>query len=277
MSLGVSANNIETTCVYRISDATKLDLLTLERSCEASRMLKDLVVNFLQERRLQGEGFGVEIEVLGEDAVQATNDAKGNDQPITELLASKIASTELVIESDLLPDGVTVEAGIGDISVSAAMPPTAAPIPGQTSSTEAPEAEGSGSDGQEPNAEKVTEDISRPGANENAAPEATATRIPLSSMPSRSPRSVLIAVCSLVASSAVLVLGTTRLWRGVKKAWRPLEIEHKGNMTSGSCIVATEVQQNVVHVTISDVGPEGVKITIAHPDAPTETEESSFF
>ena len=109
-SLGVSANTVAVTCLYRDSDVTKLDLLTLEGSCGSSRKLKAL---FLRERRLQAQGFGVEIEVLGDDAVQtATSD--GMD------IASQIASIEdIVIESDLLPAGVTVGVAMSEISIEA--------------------------------------------------------------------------------------------------------------------------------------------------------------
>merc|ERR1719161_2917636 len=64
-SLGVSADSVEVTCLYRNSDATKLNLMTLEGSCGSGRMLK--VVFISPVRRLQDDGFGVEIEVLGDD------------------------------------------------------------------------------------------------------------------------------------------------------------------------------------------------------------------
>ena len=57
-SLGVSANTVGVTCLYRDSDVTKLDLLTLQGFCGSSRKLKAVI---LRERRLQGQGFGVEI------------------------------------------------------------------------------------------------------------------------------------------------------------------------------------------------------------------------
>ena len=110
-SLGVDASTVEVTCLYRNSDAAKLDLLTLEGSCGSSRRLKALV---LRKRRLQAQGFGVEVEVLGDDAVQsATSD--GMD------IASQIASIEVVIESDLLPAGVTVGAAMNEILVEVAI------------------------------------------------------------------------------------------------------------------------------------------------------------
>ena len=115
-SLGVSADTVAVSCLYRNSDVTKLDLLTLEGSCGSSRKLKAL---FLRERRLQAQGFGVEIEVLGDDAVQTATESDGEDngQSATEMLAAQIASTPVVIESNLLPEGVTVGADLGDISV----------------------------------------------------------------------------------------------------------------------------------------------------------------
>merc|ERR1719375_2828289 len=106
-SLGVGASTVEVTCLYRNTDATKLDLLTLEDSCGSSRRL---TASVLRKRRLQAQGFGVEVEVLVDDAVQsATSD--GGD------VASQIASTEVVIESDLLPAGVTVVAPVNEIHV----------------------------------------------------------------------------------------------------------------------------------------------------------------
>ena len=106
-SLGVGASIVEVTCLYRNTDATNLDLLTLEDSCGSSRRLKASV---LRKRRLQAQGFGVEVEVLGDDAVQsATSD--GMD------IASQIESAEVIIESDLLPAGVTVGAAVNEILV----------------------------------------------------------------------------------------------------------------------------------------------------------------
>ena len=110
---------------------TKLDLLTLEGSCGSSRNLKAV---FLRERRLQAQGFGVEIEVLGDDAVQTTTESDGEDsQSAAEMLAAQIASTEVVIESDLLPERATVGADLGEISVEVAtQAPTPVPTPDPT-------------------------------------------------------------------------------------------------------------------------------------------------
>ena len=131
-SLGVSADTVAVSCLYRNSDVTKLDLLTLEGSCGSSRNLKAV---FLRERRLQAQGFGVEIEVLGDDAVQTATESDGEDngQSATEMLAAKIASTEVVIESDLLPEGITVGADLGEISIDVATrAPTPLPVPDPT-------------------------------------------------------------------------------------------------------------------------------------------------
>merc|ERR1719375_742525 len=126
-ALGVGTSTVEVTCLYRNSDAAKLDLLTLEDSCGSSRRLKALV---LRKRRLQAQGFGVEVEVLGDDAVQsATSDAGDGSQSPTEMLAAQIASADVVIESDLLPAGVTVGAEMGEILVEVA---TQAPTPAPT-------------------------------------------------------------------------------------------------------------------------------------------------
>ena len=126
-SLGVDASTVEVTCLYRNSDAAKLDLLTLEDSCGSSRRLKALV---LRKRRLQAQVFGVEVEVLGDDAVQsATSDAGDGSQSPTEMLAAQIASADVVIESDLLPVGVTVGAAMNEILVEVA---TQAPTPAPT-------------------------------------------------------------------------------------------------------------------------------------------------
>jgi len=108
-SLGVGASIVEVTCLYRNTDATQLDLLTLDVSC-GSTTSRRLKASVLRKRRLQAQSFGVEVEVLVDDAVQsATSD--GGD------VASQIASTEVVIESDLLPAGVTVVAAVDEIHV----------------------------------------------------------------------------------------------------------------------------------------------------------------
>ena len=111
---------------------TKLDLLTLEGSCGSSRKLNNV---FFRGRRLQAQGFGVEIEVLGSDVVHTATESDGEDngQSATEMLAAQIARTEVVIESDLLPEGVTVDADLGEISVEVAtQAPTPVPTPGPT-------------------------------------------------------------------------------------------------------------------------------------------------
>lgn len=251
-SLGVSAESVEVICSYRVSDTTKLDLLTLEGSCGSSRILKG--VNFLQERRLQVGGFGVEIEILGDAAVQATNDAQDNDKSITETLASMLASLQVIIESDLLPVGLTIEAGVGEISVAVAKQASA---PDPTSSTKAPEAQGSSADGDEPNAEKMTGGPLTLEAKEKTAPEKPA---PPSSPPS-------IARVALIASFVLFVLGAVCFWRHEKKTWRPVEYDHPGQTAS-----------RTLHLTIHGVGPDGVQITIGNQttDVPTATDESSF-
>merc|ERR1711937_88198 len=130
-ALGVGASTVEVTCLYRNTDATNLDLLTLEDSCGSSRRLK---ASALRKRRLQAQGFGVEVEVLGDDAVQsATSD--GMD------ITSQIESAEVIIESDLLPAGVTVGAVVNEILVEVAtQAPTPVPTPEPTAApTAAPE------------------------------------------------------------------------------------------------------------------------------------------
>jgi hypothetical protein len=75
-------------------------------------------------------------------------------------------------------------------------------------------------------------------------------------------------VAPFVASVAFFVLFVrvvVLVRRSVENAWRPIKDAHTGHINS-----------NVVHVTITEVGPEGVKITIGQPDLPTETEESGF-
>ena len=131
-SLGVSADTVAVICLYRNSDVTKLDLLTLHSFCGSSRKLKAV---FLRQRRLQAQGFGVEIEVLGSDVVHTATESDGEDngQSATEMLAAKIASTEVVIESDLLPEGITVGADLGEISIDVAtLAPTPLPAPDPT-------------------------------------------------------------------------------------------------------------------------------------------------
>jgi hypothetical protein len=128
-SLGVSPESVDVTCLFRNSDSTKLNLLTLEGFCRSSRILR--TIDFLQQRRLQAESFGVEIEMVGNDVLQTAiqSDDEDTGQSATEMLASQIASTQVVVESDLLPAGVTVDAAMSEISVTVA---TQAPTPAPT-------------------------------------------------------------------------------------------------------------------------------------------------
>jgi hypothetical protein len=175
-------------------------------------------------------------------------------------LASKLASTDVLIESDLLPVGHTVEAGLGEISVTVATH-ASTPVPTATE-LKGPESKGSFAY-DESNAENMTDG---PTTLEEQGNAPIAARPAATSMLPLSPPIAMITIGACMVSFLVLVLGAVRLWRHLDKTWRrPLEIDHTGQIAS-----------KTVHVTISDVGPEGVKITIAHPDMPTGTEESSF-
>jgi hypothetical protein len=270
-SLGVSAESIEATCLYRNSDVTKLDLLTLEGSCESSRILQ--VANFLEQRRLQVEGFCVEIEVFGDDAVRAAteSDAEDSGKSATDMLAARIASTEVVIKSDLLPIGVTVDAGMSSISVAVAThaptgdptahtprPPESATARSPTSTPKLPAngAKSSNSDGQDANEEKLTEDMTEPDAGKETARETISSGTHPSSKTLTSTLRDMIAGGALVASFAVLVRGFVFLWSSLKKAFRPIDFDNIGEVTK-------KEKSNVVpvHVRISEVGPDGVEVT----------------
>ena len=104
----------------------KLNLLTLEGFCGSVRILR--ATDFLRQRRLQAEGFGIEIEVVGNDVVQSAtkSDAGDTGESATTTLASVIAENGFVVESDLLRANVTADASISSISVTVA---TQAPTP----------------------------------------------------------------------------------------------------------------------------------------------------
>ena len=106
---------------------------------------------------------------------------------MTSRVSANIA--EVVIKSDLLPIGVTVDAGMSSISVAVAMhaptgdptahtprPPESATARSPTSTPKLPAngAKSSNSDGQDANEEKLTEDMTEPDAGkENMAVNST--------------------------------------------------------------------------------------------------------
>jgi hypothetical protein len=128
LSLEVDAESVKVICLYRDSDVTKLDLLTLAGSCASSRRLKE--VSATQDRRLQVVGFVVEVHVVGADVQAMTQaDPDNTGHSVAEILASKIASTEILIESMLLPEGLTISAALRETRVVVA---TEAPAPAPT-------------------------------------------------------------------------------------------------------------------------------------------------
>jgi hypothetical protein len=267
-SLGLSADTVEVACLYRNSDVTKLDLLTLAGSCGSSRILKAL---FLRERRLQAEGFGVEIEILGDDAVQSAtkSEGTGNVQSPTEMLAAQIASTDVVIESDLLPQGVKLDAALGEIKVEVAtqaptpMPtadPTASPTPGPTAKpTAAPTPAPTLSAAlEEKKKEKkaVPEEKATPKPDEKATPKPRARSSSSTAMTgsmTASSGGAMIVGAILAASLAVIALGAGIFQNNLKKNAKPVEVDHEGNVNA-----LTEV-----------VDPEAVRITVPEPHSGT--------
>ena len=138
-SLGVGAGQVAVSCLFRNADATKLDLLTLTEVCGMSsrRMMVEVYV-YHGPRRLQATGFGVEMELVGAEVVTSVTDstAEGGDTGMSmqEMLAAQVATADVVIESSLLPEGVTVGAEVTGISVAVTtQAPTQSPTPRPTS------------------------------------------------------------------------------------------------------------------------------------------------
>ena len=138
-SLGVGAGQVAVSCLFRNADATKLDLLTLTEVCGMSsrRMMVEVYV-YQGQRRLQATGFGVEMELVGAEVVTSVTDstAEGGDTGMSmqEMLAAQVATADVVIESSLLPEGVTVGAEVTGISVAVTtQAPTQSPTPRPTS------------------------------------------------------------------------------------------------------------------------------------------------
>ena len=138
-SLGVGAGQVAVSCLFRNADATKLDLLTLTEVCGMSsrRMMVEVYV-YQGPRRLQATGFGVEMELVGAEVVTSVTDstAEGGDTGMSmqEMLAAQVATADVVIESSLLPEGVTVGAEVTGISVAVTtQAPTQSPTPRPTS------------------------------------------------------------------------------------------------------------------------------------------------
>ena len=139
-SLGVGAGQVAVSCLFRNADATKLDLLTLTEVCGMSsrRMMVEVYV-YQGTRRLQATGFGVEMELVGAEVVTSVTDSTaegGGDTGMSmqEMLAAQVATADVVIESSLLPEGVTVGAEVTGISVAVTtQAPTQSPTPRPTS------------------------------------------------------------------------------------------------------------------------------------------------
>ena len=139
-SLGVGAGQVAVSCLFRNADATKLDLLTLTEVCGMSsrRMMVEVYV-YHGPRRLQATGFGVEMELVGAEVVTSVTDSTaegGGDTGMSmqEMLAAQVATADVVIESSLLPEGVTVGAEVTGISVAVTtQAPTQSPTPRPTS------------------------------------------------------------------------------------------------------------------------------------------------
>lgn len=131
VSLEADADSVEVICLYKDSDATKLDLLELTGTCASSSALGD--ASSTHERRLQAGGFGIELQLVDYVVQAATlKESESSGQSAADLLASMIASTEILIESSLLPEGITVSAGVRETEVvvaTEALVPAPAAVP----------------------------------------------------------------------------------------------------------------------------------------------------
>ena len=102
------------------------------------RMMVEVYV-YQGQRRLQATGFGVEMELVGAEVVTSLTDSTaegGGDTGMSmqEMLAAQVATADVVIESSLLPEGVTVGAEVTGISVAVTtQAPTQSPTPRPTS------------------------------------------------------------------------------------------------------------------------------------------------
>jgi hypothetical protein len=217
---------------------------------------------FLRQRRLQAKGFGVEIEVLGDDAVQTAteSDGKDNGQSATEMLAAQIASTEVVIESDLLPEGVTVGADLGEISVEVATQaptpvptpdPTATPTPSPTAAPTLATGAGGVSFIDKPNPPETTPP---PRSSSTNAMNAGGSFV----FDSPSSTSAMIAGGVLVASFLVIVPGANALRIHLNKTKQEAEANSK--------------LLNHGNVSMEEINPEEIRIEI--PELHDETAKS---
>jgi hypothetical protein len=98
-TLGIDSSTVTVSCLYRLADDTKLDLITLSATCSAGRLL--VAVYATDARRLATAGFGVQVDMTG-SAVD-TIEASGGSTAV----ASSLGSAEVVIQSDLIPGGST--------------------------------------------------------------------------------------------------------------------------------------------------------------------------
>lgn len=120
-TLGLDSSTVSVSCLYRLADEAKLNLLTLEDTCSADRLLG--AASASDARRLQTAGFGVEVDLDGSAVDQIA--ASGGSTEVAESLSS----AEVVIESDFIPGGsMSVEVQVLTVEV-----PTASPTPAPTS------------------------------------------------------------------------------------------------------------------------------------------------
>lgn len=140
VEVALRASAPDVICVYRSSDASLLNLLTLDGPCAVSRALTS--ANSEQERRLETDGSGelragirVEVGYDGRDTIQ---EIMGNHLYMTShydmgwIVAHKIETAEIVIKSDLLRGSAGIDANVSEIDVdfhTHAPTPTATPEP----------------------------------------------------------------------------------------------------------------------------------------------------
>jgi hypothetical protein len=97
-SLGVDTDSVKVTCIYREADSDKLDILTLEKTCDGRRLgEKDAA------RRLEGSGLGIQVEMI-DDAQRAVKELIEADPETggASALAAKLSDTPVIVESELL-------------------------------------------------------------------------------------------------------------------------------------------------------------------------------
>jgi hypothetical protein len=154
VSVALHALEPDVVCLYKTSDASMLNLLTLDGPCASSRVLTS--VNKEQERRLEADGSGglearvrIEVEYSGRENVddalsrsgltQALNAGDEQHHDMAWIIASKIEIAEILVKSDLLNSSSDIHANVSEIDVDLSThAPTPNPTPAPTLPTPEP-------------------------------------------------------------------------------------------------------------------------------------------